>query len=52
MFNVYAVDYYSSIAQRYPVSIRGPLLEYPLQERTMNPQTNDNVRITLPRAYQ
>jgi hypothetical protein len=35
-YHVYAVDYYSSVAQGYPVFIRGPILEYPLQERMMN----------------
>src|SRR6185437_3492060 len=43
----YAFDYYSRVAQGYPVFIRGPLLEYPLRERTMNPRTNENKRITL-----
>jgi hypothetical protein len=35
--HVYIIDYYSSIAQGYPVFIKGPVLEYPLQEWTMNP---------------
>ena len=42
----YAFDYYSIVAQGYPVFIRGPLLEYPLREWTMNLQTNENTRIT------
>ena len=46
--HAYAFDYYSRVAQGYPVFIRGPLLEYPLGERTMNPRTNENKRITLP----
>ena len=28
--HAYAFDYYSRVAQGYPVFIRGPLLEYPL----------------------
>jgi hypothetical protein len=50
--HVYAVDYYSSVAQGYSISTRGPLLQYPLQERTINPQTNNNIRVTLPRIHQ
>jgi hypothetical protein len=34
-YHVYTVDYYSSIDQGYPISIRGPPLEYPPQEWTM-----------------
>src|SRR6185503_13448606 len=45
--HAYAFDYYSRVAQGYPVFIRGPLLEYPLRERTMNPRMNENKRITL-----
>jgi len=45
--HAYAFDYYSRVAQGYPVFIRGPLLEYPLRELTMNLQTNENRRITL-----
>ena len=45
--HAYAFDYYSRVAQGYPFFIRGPLLEYPLRERTMNPQMNENKRITL-----
>ena len=44
--HTYAFDYYSRVTQGYPVFIRGPLLEYPLLERTMNPRTNENKRIT------
>ena len=44
--HAYAFDYYSRVMQGYPVFIRGPLLEYPLRERTMNPRTNENKRIT------
>ena len=44
--HAYAFDYYSRVAQGYPVFIRGPLLEYPLREWMMNPQTNENKRIT------
>ena len=45
--HAYAFDYYSRVMQGYPVFIRGPLLEYPLRERMMNPRTNENKRITL-----
>jgi len=45
--HAYAFDYYSRVAQGYPIFIRGPLLEYPLREWTMNPRTNENNRITL-----
>ena len=45
--HAYAFDYYSRVAQGYPVFIRGPLLEYPLRERTMNPRTNEDRRINL-----
>ena len=44
--HAYAFDYYSRVAQGYPIFIRGPLLEYPLRERTMNPRTNENKRMT------
>ena len=44
--HAYAFDYYSRVAQGYPIFIRGPLLEYPLLEQTMNPRTNENKRIT------
>ena len=43
--DIYAFDYYSRVVQGYPVFIRGPLLVYPLLERTMNPLTNENKRI-------
>jgi len=33
--HVYPVEYYSRVDHGYPVFIRGPLLEYHLQERTM-----------------
>ena len=35
--HVYVVGNYSRVAQGDPVFIRGPLLEYPLQEWTMIP---------------
>ena len=35
--HAYAFDYYSRVAQGYPVFIKGPLLEYPLLECTMIP---------------
>ena len=35
--HVYVVDYYSRVAQGYPIFIRGPHLEYPLLEWTMIP---------------
>ena len=40
--HAYVVDYYSRVGQCYPVFIRGSPLDYPLLERTMNPQTNNN----------
>ena len=48
--HVYAIDYYSSVVQDLPIFIMGPLLKYPLQDWTMNPQTNNNKRMTLPRT--
>jgi hypothetical protein len=50
--HIYAVNYYSSITKGYPIFIRGPLLEHPLQEWMMIPQTNNNKSTTLTRAYQ
>jgi hypothetical protein len=49
--HIYAVDSYSSIVHGYLIFIRGPLLEYPLQEWTMILQMNNNKSITLPRTY-
>ena len=43
--HAYAFDYYSRVAQGYPVFIKGPLLEYPLLECMMIP--NEDKRITL-----
>ena len=39
--HVYTIDYYSSV-YRVIRLYQGPLLEYPLQERTTNPQANKN----------
>jgi len=37
--HVYAIDYYSSVRRVIRLYL-GPLLEYPLREQTMNPQTS------------
>jgi hypothetical protein len=41
--HVYAIDYYSSVDQGYFIFIRSPLLEYPPQGQTMNPQISKSI---------